>query len=764
MWRHPDGAWRSTIDPTRRWYRLVLAAAGSLLCLCACAPQGSSTAAAVCQPASTRTGSIRLTLKVPSPGGVLEQPQYIVLPAPPPQLYGGGLLGRGPFGYAPAQIRAAYDLPALPGSAGELSLLTGPQRALFGAGQTVYLIDAYSMPDIAQDLTYFSQQYGLPVCKTVSIAPTTPLPLAPADLNAGCELSVVYATDFGGMTATAPAYNARWHFEIVLDVEAVHAIAPLARIVLIETPDSMHLNPGVILADTMGPGIVSMSYSTAEFQGEDGSPYWNADDSYVSSTGDGGGPFLPWPAVDPDVLACGATSLMAYNSGGRLESAWSGTGGGISALVREPSYQDAVPGLSSRSTADVSLDGDPATGQYIAYYPVGSNTPQLRLICGTSVSAPEWAGILAIADAERAAMGEGVVGRVQDMLYQTLNDPATYAQVFNDITTGTNGTCGAECTAHVGYDQPTGLGTPNVSSLLAYLTRSAGTTPPRVGAMAVTGVAGEPLSVAVACTAPDKVQWVLGQAPPGMAIDPGTGAVSWAKPTVGSYAVTVTAIDQVTGLSGSATLGVTILPMTSPVLSAATVAAVVGHALSYQVHASSETSDMGQETSTSQGVGGAQGQPPSMGDDTIRYAIRGAPSGMSIGASSGVLSWPSPVAGAYPVTVTATNASTGLSGSAVLTVQVSSVASGPSLTVLPLQGTTGHALSAVLATASDTAATQDQLTIRGAPVGMSFAVRGASVLLTWPTPVCGGYSLSIIATDASGLSVQKQVTITIATS
>ena len=757
MAKQAEGSRRSPIRPTSSRLRLALAAACSLLGLCACGgSQGSSTAAAVCQPAATSAGSIGLTVNVPGPVGVIEQPTAIEVPPPPLRLNVGS--PGAAVAYTPAQIRAAYDLPGLLGSWGGL---TAVQGSLYGAGQTVYIIDAYDLPNIAQDLTYFSQQYGLPVCKTVSIAPTAALPLAPADPTGGCTFSVVYASNSGTMTAAAPAYSGSWHAEHVEDVEAVHEIAPLARIVLIETPsaNTSVLGSGVILADTMGPGIVSMSYSAKEFGGEDAEPLLNADDSYTASTGDGGAPFPPWPAGDPNVLACGGTSLLSYGNGSRVEKAWSGTGGGISSLIPEPSYQDVIGGLTMRSTADVSFDADPNTGPYMYAYPVGTDTPLLEVYGGTSLAAPAWAGILALADAERAAQAKGVVAHVQGMLYRLLNNPVAYAQVFNDITSGSDGTCGAACTAQVGYDQPTGLGTPNVSPLVSYLTQAPTTTPPFVSPLSVTGSAGAALSASMPYTAPDAVRWELGNAPAGMSIDSTTGLIGWASPTAGTYSVTVTATDTVSGLSDSAVLSVTIVTQaTSPSVSAATVAATAGQPLSYQVQASAGTSG-----GTVPGAG-AGGPAPTAGEAVqLQYAIQGAPSGMRIDASTGVLSWASPVPGTYPVTVSATNSNTGLSADAVITVQVNSAASGTGLTVQSLQGSAGTALTGVVATVSEAAAAQDQVTIRGAAVGMNFSANGGSVILTWPTPVCGAYTLTITATDAAGVSVQRQVTVTIAT-
>ncbi|HSY28877.1 MAG TPA: peptidase S53, partial [Burkholderiaceae bacterium] len=117
--------------------------------------------------------------------------------------------------YSPAQIRAAYGLPALP-TAG--TALSATQAAQLGAGQTIYLLDANSDPNIAAELAAFNQKFGLPTCITQTIATNATLPLAAAP-SGGCVFSVVYSNANGAMTATAPAYDSGWATEIALDVQ-----------------------------------------------------------------------------------------------------------------------------------------------------------------------------------------------------------------------------------------------------------------------------------------------------------------------------------------------------------------------------------------------------------------------------------------------------------------------------------------------------------------------------------------------------------------
>jgi subtilase family serine protease len=116
--------------------------------------------------------------------------------------------------YEPAHIRSAYGLAPLPTSFAGLS---PSQLAQFGAGQTVYIVNAHHNPNVANELAIFNKKFGLPNCTIKPILPTATLPL-PSTNPTGCELSVVYNTAEGNMTATAPSYESGWATEIALDV------------------------------------------------------------------------------------------------------------------------------------------------------------------------------------------------------------------------------------------------------------------------------------------------------------------------------------------------------------------------------------------------------------------------------------------------------------------------------------------------------------------------------------------------------------------
>lgn len=637
--------------------------------------------------------------------------------------------------YTPAQIRAAYGMPALP-----TGTPTAAQAAQMGAGQTIYIIDAMHDPNVAAELAAFNQKFALPACTNKAIAATASLPLATASATA-CEFSVVYATASGTMTATAPAYDSGWATEITLDVQWAHATAPLARIVLIEAPDASigSLTGAVRLANTMGPGIVSMSFGASEgsWTSSVDSAFAATNMTYLAATGDWG-TGVSWPSVSASVVAVGGTKLTYSGSGSRSEVSWSSTGGGVSAYTATPSYQSsAVPGMGTaahRMVADVSFNADPNTGQYVATIASGSSTVQWVSAGGTSLSTPQWAGLIAVANATRLNAGKAILGEPHAVIYgQIATTPGTYASVFADVTSGSNGTCSV-CTAKTGYDSPTGLGTPNVTSLLNTLGSATVATPaPVVTPASISGTAGTALSFTVSVTASNPVTYALTGAPSGLAIST-AGVVTWASPVAGTYTVTVTAKDSVTSKTGQGVYTITIAPKptaTAPVVTGATISGQAGVALSFTVSTSSST--------------------------PVTYTLTGAPSGMAI-STAGVVSWAKPVAGSYTVTVTAKSTTTALSGSGVFTVKIG--AAGPVITAPAATGTAGQTLTGTIAI-SDPGASYLNITISGVPLGMQFAVSGQAIAYAWPKAVAGSYTLKITVTDSAGLSAQATVPITV---
>lgn len=385
--------------------------------------------------------------------------------------------------YTPAQIRAAYGLAALPAAT------VANRGAYQGSGQTIYIVDAFHNPNVAGDLVVFNQKFGLPGCTTFGVSVKQALPLTAPPAGSGCSLAVVYAAKgsttavpTGALSSTAPAVNKSWVTESALDVQWAHAIAPQARIVLVEAQSASvpDLMAAVALANRMGPGIVSLSFGAGEFGASAmsfwGQPLGGVSMTYVAANGDDGSQ-VNWPAVDPRVVAVGGTRL-SWNGTVRSETAWSSTGGATSTQVIAPAYQASLrkPGDAAsakvryRGSADVAFNADPYSGQYVYVTPsvVTGGTGWIAA-GGTSIAAPQWAGLLAIGNAVRALGGKAALGQPHAKLYASVASATTYGSLFADVTTGRNGTCGTMCTAATGYDLLTGWGSPKAVALVAAL-------------------------------------------------------------------------------------------------------------------------------------------------------------------------------------------------------------------------------------------------------------------------------------------------------
>jgi subtilase family serine protease len=345
-----------------------------------------------------------------------------------------------PAALTPAQVRHAYGFDQIAGD---------------GTGQTIAIIDAYNDPYIVSDLDTFDQQYG-----ATATSPTL------YDQYGAASTFLTVATPQG-----RPSNNSGWGGEMALDVEWAHAIAPGAKILLVEALSSSTLNlQNAIQYATQQSGVVavSMSWGGSETASETSSGTEGIFASrnglgitFVAAAGDNAGQVL-WPAVSPHVVAVGGTHLtLDANGNWAGETAWSGGGGGASLYFIKPIYQTAYVG-SRRGVPDVAYDADPGTGVSV-YNTYDGGWEQVG---GTSAGAPQWAALVAVADQVRATqLGLGSL----DGFSQTL--PKLYAMRagnFHDVTSGSNGN-----PALPGYDLVTGRGSPVANLVINALAATA---------------------------------------------------------------------------------------------------------------------------------------------------------------------------------------------------------------------------------------------------------------------------------------------------
>jgi subtilase family serine protease len=403
--------------------------------------------------------------------------------------------------YTPPQLRRAYDLRPL------------YRAGLNGRGSTIVIVDPFGSPTIGHDLRLFDRAFGLPNSVLRVLQPVGAIP--PFDpQNADM-------VDKAG--------------ETTLDVEWSHAIAPGAHILLVETPVQENAAgrgfpqymaaENYVIDHNLGD-VISQSFSLPEQNFGRARiarlrvAYRNAERRHVTvlaATNDngvtgpkpGGGLYahrvVQWPASDPLVTAVGGTKLHLNGAGQRTspDTVWNDTynpliskltsdspppvpwasSGGVSMIFSRPSYQDEVRGIvgDRRGVPDVSMSAA-FSGGVMLYetYPGAVAGGWAPVNGGTSEAAPEFAGIIAIADQyARTRLHKGRLGLINPALYRL---ERSHAPGIVDVNTGNNtvafrSASGTTTTvggyaARVGYDLGTGVGTIDAARLVPELAKA----------------------------------------------------------------------------------------------------------------------------------------------------------------------------------------------------------------------------------------------------------------------------------------------------
>ena len=168
-----------------------------------------------------------------------------------------------------------------------------------------------------------------------------------------------------------------------------------------------------------------------------------------------------WPSSHEGVISVGGTTL-GLQRGDRIETGWSGSGGGISDHWELPAWQKNIGSpFWRRSFPDVSFNADPRSGQ--AMFTGREGKGEWMVVGGTSMAAPQWAGYMALVMQARRAQFKADLGFLNPIFYAM--DPATRARTFNDVVKGRNGAY----TSTPGWDAVTGWGSMQGEALLDYL-------------------------------------------------------------------------------------------------------------------------------------------------------------------------------------------------------------------------------------------------------------------------------------------------------
>ena len=385
------------------------------------------------------------------------------------------------FAETPASMACVYKVG--PNYAGCNPSTGGTNHANGGWG-AIAVVEAYDDPNIAADLAFFDTHFGLPKAKLQVVYANSSFGTLGGGfslpLNASCSGVPINGNFLG------------WDLEESLDAEWAHAMAPQAKIIVVEAcsqnlEDLLYAEEVAGLeVGNAGGGVVSNSWGYTEAcaanpacnGGWTGSQVNNdnyfyrdhwAQTTYLASAGDSGAEVL-FPSASPWVVSVGGTTVNRDSSGNFLsESCWADSGGGTSSVEAWQSppnilngmgpwsaYQYETFGQNNRSTPDISFNADPASGVWV--YDTDGTCFGFCTVGGTSVGSPAIAGII---NTSNNRLGQASLANPwydtleNNLLYAQLNDHAAYGANFYDVTTGSNGHA-----AGAGYDQCTGIGSP----------------------------------------------------------------------------------------------------------------------------------------------------------------------------------------------------------------------------------------------------------------------------------------------------------------
>ncbi|MET7484907.1 S53 family peptidase [Streptomyces sp. NPDC005538] len=366
--------------------------------------------------------------------------------------------------YNPLQYRTAYNLNSL------------YKKGITGKGRTIVIVDSFGSPTIQHDLDVYSKQFGMHSAK-VNVVKWGNVP--------------VFDPKNADMTG--------WAGETTLDVEMAHAVAPDAKIVLVETavaetegvtglPEMMDAEKYLI--DHGVGDVITQSFGATEntFPGFDQGDFssikklryafQDANRKHVTvlaSSGDGGAtdynadgsafydkPVNSWPSSDPLVTSIGGTQLHLDDKGDRVTpdsvyNDYGAGGGGQSHVFSRPSFQNGVKSVvgTQRATPDVSMAAAVNGGAW-TYSSFDPTAIGWDVYGGTSEASPLFSGIVALAD---QAAGHRV-GNINEALYALAKHGAARNGIV-DVNDGTNNSYAGVTgyTAVNGYDMATGVGT-----------------------------------------------------------------------------------------------------------------------------------------------------------------------------------------------------------------------------------------------------------------------------------------------------------------
>jgi kumamolisin len=360
------------------------------------------------------------------------------------------------------------------------------QQGLLGQGERVALIeiDGFQM----SDLQTFANCFGLhvPTIRSFSVGGAGQLP-------AGGEATL----DLEVLAAAAPDLNAIDVYET--EADAADVLRALAR-PLQSTgfkPQVISVSLGLCESKTLqniGRAGIRALENVLKVATAAGVSVLGASGDYGSADcpSSSAGPTRPrpvpalavsFPASSPWVTSVGGVnfdltpddqiaSQVVWNDAAVVPG--NAGGGGFSTLFTRPSWQSGVVTNRWRAEPDVAMLADVSPG-YAVYCTAQQDCNDRGWLSfgGTSAATPLLAGGFAIVDEMLRRQGHTALGLANPLLYRLGRNPTSDAQVFYDVTTGSNDVgpfiqssqqplgC---CSATPGYDEASGWGGVNLDA------------------------------------------------------------------------------------------------------------------------------------------------------------------------------------------------------------------------------------------------------------------------------------------------------------
>ena len=471
------------------------------------------------------------------------------------------------------------------------------------------------------------------------------------------------------------------------------------------------------------------------------------------------------PSDDPNLTVVGGTDLTTNGADGpwQAETAWSGSGGGVSTTYAIPSYQQSVSMASNggsktmRNIPDLGMLANPSI--YLI-----QNNGQAIIVGGTSAAAPLWSGFIALANQQAAANAKSRVGFLNPLVY-AIGESSNYSADFNDIRSGNN----SGYNAVTGFDLTTGWGSPAGQHLINDLTATTTTTSPSFSLSSSTAA----LTVKQAGTGTDTITVTDKYGFTGSVALTATGLPTGVTAAFSPASATTSSVMTFTASSTAAVGTYTVtVKGTSGTLSSTTTIALTVVAPSFTLSASSASLTVARSGTASNTISVADVNGFS---GSVALTATGMPTGVTASfsptttTSSSKLTFTASstaTAGTYTVTVTGTSGTLKAATTVSLTVTAPTftLAASPASVTVPRSSTASSTISVAGQSGFNSSVA---LTATGMPTGVTASFSPATTTSTSKltftvssTATAGTYTVTVTGTSGT-LKATTTVSVTV---